>query len=210
MIILEKISQHNFMKFEADIIKFLQLNMSPSWTMIFQIISLFGGFLGFFLTFLIIFLKKRSLSYAFFIAYLTSQILNKILKIIIARNRPFVDYVEIKNYGMENGYSFPSGHSLSAGLYSTFLIYLILNSNLNKTDKSISIISAVLFALSVMFSRMTLGVHYLSDVIAGLIFGISFAIISILLYNIIMKKLVSEKARNGENNGRNIIGGDKK
>lgn len=184
--------------------------MSPAWTIIFQIISLFGSLFGFILTFLIIFLKKRNLSYAFFVAYFFSQILNKILKYLVARNRPFVDYQDIENLGQEDGYSFPSGHSLAVGLFSTFLIYLVINSNLKKADKVIIFISTALLSLSVMFSRMTLGVHYLTDTIAGLIFGILFGILAILLYNIIIKRLIYQKVRNGENNGRDIISSDKK
>ena len=197
------------MRFEADIIRFLQLNMNQTWITIFQIISMFGSYLGFAITFLIIWFKKRDLSCALFFAYFISQFLNRILKRLIGRNRPFVDYEDIFNYGEEDGYSFPSGHSLGAGILATYLVYVVLNLRLSKADKTLAIVTITFFAVSVMLSRMTLGVHYLSDTIIGLILGISFAIISILLYNIFVKKYVGRKTMIGEQNGRNTFSGDK-
>lgn len=193
------------MKFEADIIRFFQLNMNPTWITIFQIISLFGGYLGFLFTFVVVLIKKRSLGYALFFAYFVAQLLNRVLKHLVGRNRPFVDYSDIFNYGQEDGFSFPSGHSLGAGVFATYLIYVVTCTKMSKLDKSLSIVSICLFASSVMLSRMTLGVHYLTDTIVGLILGILFAIISILLYNIIVKRYVLKDIKNGENDGRNFV-----
>ena len=209
MCILPKFSQYIFMKFEADIIRLLQTNMTPTWITIFQIISLFGGYLGFILTFFVVFIKKKSLGYAFFVAYFASQLLNRALKLLVARNRPFVDYADIFNYDNEDGYSFPSGHSLGAGIFATYLVYVIICAKFSKADKVLSIIAVCLFALTIMFSRMTLGVHYLTDTIVGVIFGILFAILSILLYNVLVKKYTIKYLKNGESNGRNFVGGDK-
>ena len=113
------------MKFEADIIEFFQTNLTPTWITVFQIITLFGSFLGFILTFILLFIKNKKLSYIFAITFVVAQICNKILKLIIARDRPFEAYESIINYGNEDGFSMPSGHSMSAGLFATFLIYMM-------------------------------------------------------------------------------------
>lgn len=209
VIIFLNLSQHSLMKFEADIIRFLQGNMNHTWITIFQIISLFGGYLGFILTFFVLFIKKKSLGYAFFVAYFVAQFSNRILKLIIARNRPFVDYSDIYNYDNEDGYSFPSGHSLGAGIFLTYLVYVILPLKISKIDKVLYTSGLSLLSLSVMLSRMCLGVHYLTDTIVGIILGISFAILSILLYNIFMRKLIFQKISSGEKDGRNFVGSDK-
>ena len=182
------------MKFEADIIEFLQTNASVGFIRLFQIITLFGSILGAIIVFFILFFKKRSFSYAFLITFIVASVINKILKAIIMRDRPFVTYETIINYGDASGYSMPSGHSLSAGVFATFIFYLILTSSKHLSTKILGGISCTLFAVLVAFSRMVLGVHYLTDTIVGIILGILFAIIGIIIYNNIVKK---KKGRKG-------------
>ena len=183
------------MKFEADIIEFLQANASVGFIKLFQIITLFGSILGALVVFVILFIKKRSLSYAFVVTFVFATIINKILKSIIMRDRPFESYQTIMNYGDAGGYSMPSGHSLSAGLYATFIFYLILISSKNLWTKILGGISCFLFTVLIAFSRMVLGVHYLTDTITGIILGILFAIIAIIIYNNIVKKKIKNFKR---------------
>ena len=175
------------MEIEIKIIEFLQANISPTWITFFQFVTMFGSYLGFFITFIILFIKKRNLSYALAFAFVVSSVINHFLKLIIARDRPFVNNEQIKNYGNEIGYSMPSGHSLCAGIFATYLFYLILQSSNKLGLRICGGIFLSLFAILIAFSRMVLGVHYLSDVFLGLILGILFAIISILLYNLTIK-----------------------
>lgn len=192
------------MIFESKIIEFLQSNLSTFWVTFFQIVTLFGGLLGFLITFLILFTKDRRLSYIFVVTFLCLQILNKILKFIIARERPFVSYSEIINYGNESGYSMPSGHALSVGCYAVFLSFLAIKSSIRRIDKSLIVTFLSILVLSVDLSRMVLGVHYLTDVILGTFIGIIVAIIAIMLYNSHIKNL---QARGKD--GRDIISDDK-
>lgn len=175
------------MDVELKIIEFLQANISPGWITFFQFVTMFGSYLGFFITFIILYIKKRNLSYALAIAFVVSSIINHFLKLIIAKDRPFVNNEQIKNYGNEDGYSMPSGHSLCAGIFATYLFYFILQTYKKLSYRICGGIFLSLFAILIAFSRMVLGVHYLSDVFLGLILGILFAIISILLYNLTIK-----------------------
>ena len=177
------------MVFEAKIIEFLQSNLSTFWITFFQIVTMFGGLLGFLITFLVLFIKNRKISYIFVATFLFLQIFNKILKFIIARERPFVTYSEIINYGNESGYSLPSGHALSISCYAVFLSFLSIKSSIKKVDKASIIVFLVLDIILVCLSRMVLGVHYLTDVILGVFLGITFAILSLLLYNSVIKKI---------------------
>lgn len=178
------------MKFEADIIEFFQTNLTPTWITVFQIITLFGSFLGFILTFILLFIKNKKLSYIFAITFVVAQICNKILKLIIARDRPFEAYESIINYGNEDGFSMPSGHSMSAGLFATFLIYMTAKQQYKRSEKVIVGITISIVALAVAFSRIVLGVHYLTDTIVGLIVGILFALLAIFVYNTTIKKTI--------------------
>ncbi len=177
------------MKFEADIIEFFQNNTSIGFIKLFQFLTLLGGLLGALIVFFILFFKKRSLSYAFLITFIIASIFNKVLKAIIMRDRPFEVYDYIENYGNEGGYSMPSGHSLSAAIFASFIFYLIIISSRQKSTKILGGISCFLFVVLIALSRMVLGVHFLTDTLAGIIVGILFAIIGIIIYNYIIRKL---------------------
>lgn len=106
-------------------------------------------------------------------------LINRILKIVIARPRP-----EVLRLVLEDGYSFPSGHSMvSMGFYG-FLIYLIHINIKNKRIKYPLILFLSLLIISIGISRIYLGVHYFTDVIGGFIIGFVYLIIFIkYLYN---------------------------
>ena len=176
------------MGFEYEIIKFLQSNATTNWITFFQIVTMLGSYLGFLVTLIIVFFKNRRLTIPLIITFALGAVINRFVKAIIARTRPFDTYSDIINYGNEDGYSFPSGHSLCAGIFATFLFFTLLKSTKNKWTIALGTISLVLLTILIAFSRMVLGVHYLTDTIMGIFFGILFAIISILLYNILENK----------------------
>lgn len=177
------------MSFEYEIIKFLQANATPNWITFFQIATMLGSYLGFFITFIIVFSKNKKLTIALTLTFILASAINHVLKAIVQRDRPFDTYDDIINYGNEEGYSFPSGHSLCIGIFVTFLFYVLINSTKNKWTISLGAVSLLLVAMLVALSRMVLGVHYLFDTIIGLFLGILFAFIGILLYNTIVKKI---------------------
>ena len=183
------------MEFEGNIIKFLQAGATTGWITFFQIITLFGSLLGFFIVFFIIFIKNKKLALAFAITFAVASIANHFLKQIIARERPFATFDFIYNYGNEDGFSMPSGHSMCAGLFATFLVYHIFCSTKNVWTRVLGTISLSLFPCLIALSRMMLGVHYLSDTIVGIFVGIIFAIIGIVLYNVAIKKIKFAKRR---------------
>lgn len=188
------------MKYEADIINFLQCNASTGWITFFQIITLFGSYLGFLISFIIIFIKNKKLGVFFAFTFAIGSILNHLIKHIICRDRPFITYDFIENYGNEDGYSFPSGHSVCGGMFATFLIYHLFMQTKDKWSRSFGVISLVLFSCLIGFSRLILGAHYLTDVIAGIILGIIFAIIGIWLYNTCERKLPRCKRKGHKEN----------
>ena len=183
------------MEFEVKIIEFLQSNALVGWITFFQIITLLGSYLGFLITFILLFCNNRKLSYAFIIGFCVVSVFNFCLKLIIKRDRPFVDNDTIANLDSEDGFSMPSGHSMSAAFYATFLIFLFIKTFYQRSVQVMGSISAILMTLFVAFSRMVLGVHYLTDTIVGMIVGIIFAIITILVYNTSRKK-VKQKFEN--------------
>lgn len=92
-----------------------------------------------------------------------SVLLNLGLKSVFTRPRP----TDVVHFVTETGYSFPSGHSMAAATFYGFMIYLVRQSGLGRRMKNA--LTALLCALIVLIgtSRVYLGAHYGSDVIAG-------------------------------------------
>ena len=86
-----------------------------------------------------------------------------VLKKIIDRPRPFVTHPDIIPYAFETDASFPSGHTSAAFSLATSL-------SLNY-PKWYVIAPAFLWASATGYSRLYLGVHYPTDVLAGAVLG---------------------------------------
>ena len=124
--------------------------------------------------------KKIGISICLNLILVTS--LNYILKQILQRPRP-IEYRIID----ESGYSLPSGHSMVSMAFYGYLIYLIYKYINNKYLKWSVITLLGLLIISIGISRIYLGVHYTSDVIAGFLVAISYLIIYINFINIIIE-----------------------
>ena len=86
------------------------------------------------------------------------------LKTLIYRERPFEAYPSIEKLSEAGSSSFPSGHTLEAFAMATILSILF-------SGKKI-VIPVFTWAVLVAYSRMALGVHYPSDVLAGMVIGV--------------------------------------
>ena len=111
-------------------------------------------------------------------------VLNIALKRILQRPRP--SEFSIIN---ESGYSFPSGHSMISMAFCGLLIYLIYKNIKNKYLKWTLITFLGILIFSIGISRIYLGVHYTSDVLAGFLIAISYLIV----YISIMNKFIVER-----------------
>lgn len=97
---------------------------------------------------------------------------NALIKLIFQRDRPYFDE-PLHEIG---GYSFPSGHSAGAGMLFTVAILMTIVLTGRGLKRRVIVAILVLLGLGVGASRIFLGVHYLSDVVAGLSFGTAVAL----------------------------------
>jgi len=121
----------------------------------------------------IIYLKKdKKYLSSMVISLIFSALLVALIKYIVKRPRPFIE-LGIEALENKSNYSFPSGHTNSVFSLIPFIsIYF-------KKFKYIWLFFSVL----VSFSRIYLGVHYLSDIIFSMIFGLSISYLFIYLEN---------------------------
>ncbi|RTY75468.1 phosphatase PAP2 family protein [Flavobacterium sp. GSP27] len=96
-------------------------------------------------------------------AFLVNAFITTALKHTIKRQRPFKTYPDIDQAASTVGYSFPSGHTSSAFATATSLSLAY--------HKWYVIAPSFVWASAVGYSRMHLGVHYPSDVVAGAVLG---------------------------------------
>ena len=111
--------------------------------------------------------KTRNYGIILLLALLITAILGEgILKNIIKRNRPFTALHDLKLLVPPPGsYSFPSGHTASS--FAAFGVFYFLNLKYKWP---------VFFtAFMIAFSRIYLGVHYFTDIMAGVILGMGVA-----------------------------------
>jgi undecaprenyl-diphosphatase len=108
-----------------------------------------------------------------FVASVGGWVLNWLLKAAFARSRP--DIVPHLREVMSS--SFPSGHALtSAAVYLT-LGALLMRIAAGRLAKYYCIAIAMLLTFLVGTSRVVLGVHYPTDVVAGWLIGMSWALL---------------------------------
>lgn len=152
----------------AELIKiFLWITLLGKW----QIVSIFT-----LATVLILWLtKKRAYIIPLFVSILGSELLTFIGKYIFHRPRPDAPMYP------ETSFSFPSGHATIAVAFYGFLTYLLIRNAKEWSKKINALFAGFVLIVLIGFSRLYLGVHYVSDVWGGYLAGAIWLIIAISL-----------------------------
>lgn len=185
LIIFLELAEDVFSKeiLKADMIGYELISsflISDFATPIAKFITNFGGVLVLVVTTIILFIsiKNKKIGLSIFANLCIITGLNVLLKQIVQRPRP-TEYRIIT----ETGYSFPSGHSMISMAFYGFLIYLIYQYVQSKYLKIGLIAFLSILIISIGISRIYLGVHYTSDVMAGFCIAISYLVLYISSVN---------------------------
>lgn len=178
------------MAWEEEFLLYLQNNVRTEFlNHVMQFFSFLGNFGWFWIVLCIVLIavkKTRPIGIIAATALVASLlIVNGIIKPVVSRTRPFVSIEEltlITRKPLDS--SFPSGHTSSA-----FVVSCAITWCLSGKKKWIGVILIIIASL-IAFSRLYLGAHYPTDVIAGLLLGIT---ISVVTYFALRKKVLQNE-----------------
>jgi membrane-associated phospholipid phosphatase len=119
------------------------------------------------------------------------MLLNEWLKLAVHRDRPFVEGAFVD----WTGYSFASGHTIGATLLYGQLLLFVLPSLNGRHLRLLCIFSAASLVLLVGFTRIALGAHFLTDVLAAIFFGIIWLMLCTVLGKSVRRRTVASAVR---------------
>jgi undecaprenyl-diphosphatase len=143
---------------------------SPTLIIVFSVVALF----------VVLALRDRRGALYLVISSTGAWLWTTVTKDVVERRRP----TEVEHLVKVSGFSYPSGHSLSAAaLYLS--LALIAGSHLRKPAAKAALAAGAFFLMAmVAVSRVYLGVHYPSDVVSGGLLGAAWALIVAAVFSI--------------------------
>lgn len=158
-------------RFEGDILLWIQQNLRGFLDAPVRAITMLGnhGLFWIALTLLLLFFRKtrRAALVSALSMLLTLLVVNILLKPLVARIRPYEIIEGLRCIvARESEFSFPSGHSANS-LACAWVLYRLCDKKLG--------LPALILAILISLSRLYVGVHYPTDVLAGIAVGILLA-----------------------------------
>lgn len=105
----------------------------------------------------------------------SSELVVKVLKLTLGRNRPLSLYQGVERY------SFPSGHATGTAVVLATLAFLLTRGQSLRWRITVGA-SVAVYAALVGFSRLYVGAHWLSDVVGGFSFGLAAVVLAAMVY----------------------------
>ena len=174
------------MQWEADLIHALQGGSNGFTDFLFSAITFLGDEMFFMFVAMFFFwcISKRD-GFKFINVYFVGCAIVECGKLLIGRPRPFNAYEgHVRSIGEQSSsYSMPSGHSHSIANMSTQVVM-----KYRKDHLKIFLPIGIGITLLVIFSRLFLGQHYLTDVIAGVALGIGVAVAASFFFELLKDK----------------------
>jgi undecaprenyl-diphosphatase len=174
--------------FDVAFARALRASTSPGWHEAFVTVSWLGsapvltvlsGLVAYWL-----FRQHRGmLAWAWIAAQAGGGLLNFALKALFERTRP-----EVADPLLATGWSFPSGHAMATFIFCGMLAYVLLRRTWSWTAAVLTVCVALSWSVVMSFSRLYLGVHYATDVTAGLIAGGAWLVVCISGAELVLRR----------------------
>jgi undecaprenyl-diphosphatase len=170
-------------RWDVEFARWLHEHSSPWLVDLFEVVTVAGSAVVLALVVaavIVMLLRRRLAAEAVLLTAVSVGIgaLNGGLKLAFHRPRPELAFVHLDTY------SFPSGHAAgSAAIYAT-IAYLAAQ-RLRPCGQVLVAAATTVLVLTIAFSRLYLGAHYLSDVLAGLSLGTAWAAGWLLAYELV-------------------------
>jgi membrane-associated phospholipid phosphatase len=113
------------------------------------------------------------------VTVLVGSLLDTVVKIVVDRPRPFLE----DPVAHARGKSFPSGHAMSATVVYGSLLLVFLPA-VARRWRGLLVAATGVLVLAIAFTRLALGVHYLSDVVGGIVLGLAWLAVSTATFSI--------------------------
>lgn len=169
--ITKDVLQQETMVLDTSLSQMVYALRNPSLTQIMIFVSFLGAdfilFSAGILTILLTWKKHKHEAILFVLLLTIGLLINILLKVIFQRPRPDFDPI----LDLSSSYSFPSGHAMNSFIFYAILSYFVYHFTHKKLLSILVAICSLALVLLIGFSRVYLGVHYPSDVVAGFIAG---------------------------------------
>ncbi|HKO95716.1 MAG TPA: phosphatase PAP2 family protein [Pyrinomonadaceae bacterium] len=181
---------------DARLSAWLHANRTPAHVLIFKVITELGAFFvvttgSLAVCIYLLWRKQRYWFTTFLLSVAGGVVLNRLLKSAFQRTRPQLDD-PIMTF---TGYSFPSGHTLTATVFWGCLAALIVANTKSKAIRFSTVVVASIIIALVGFSRIYLGAHFLTDVMAAIAEGLAWLALSFtLVYSLWRHKSVNSES----------------
>jgi len=186
--IVEEVFEGETLFYDEAILKGINGFSTPFFDTFFVVITQFGGVFGIIaLTAILLglLLRRKMYKNALIVGATVAgaAILNVILKLIFERTRP--DLWE--QLVVETSFSFPSGHSMITAALGLSLIFICWNTRF----RWLAVALGSSFIIVIGFSRLYLGVHYPTDILAGWVVSAAWlsTVVTIVNVNLLRKNL---------------------
>jgi undecaprenyl-diphosphatase len=129
----------------------------------------------------LVLLRRGRIRLAIFLATTTivGGLVDTVVKVAVDRDRPSLEDPVATAFGQ----SFPSGHSMASVVCYGALL-LIFMPVIPVARRRLAVIAGVVLVLAIGFSRLALGVHFISDVLGGYVLGAAWLIASTAAFEI--------------------------
>jgi undecaprenyl-diphosphatase len=107
-------------------------------------------------------------------------LLNHGLKLVFERNRPDMADALWRSHS----YAFPSGHAMGSFVVFGALVYLVMRASASARVRSAAVALALTLTGTISLSRIYLGVHWFSDIVAGLSAGLVWLATTTAVYEV--------------------------